>query len=608
MNRRRAWSSAALLVAAAIGWVVYRGAVERRRAALPPPPPVSRFLNAAPGTQYVGTQACAACHAAEFQSWQKTAPGLALADIGPAQEPPDAEFTHDASGRSYRIYRKDGKLRHQEFVKLGESELVLADHAMRYVMGSGRFARSYLVEDRGFFVESPATWYRSRPGWALSPGFDPHNLGFERPTEIQCVHCHVGQVSSIEGSPHRLEIHDQAISCERCHGPGELHAARWKAGTPGTGSADDTIVHPGRLDRELKEAVCAQCHLQSAASIEIRGRGITSFRPGVPLTAIRVDYGFEDANRSMEVTGHVEQMRMSRCYQASDSLTCTTCHHPHASPDANEAQAYYRARCLTCHGEQNCKLPLDARSGQAPGDNCIACHMPQVPTDIPHMAFTHHRIGIHKAGEHPPRQDMPGTLVPLYDVSQLSELERDRCLGLAYVHLLSNPDLVSFNPVYEQRARTLLEAVKSKGVQDGELESALAGLYWQHDSEKAVAHAKAALAAPDLSENRRARALLVLAISCMQMQQYEQASPILEQLVRTRRVSDAWSELSVCREHAGDLPAALESIQEAARISPQRPDFQQRMAHVLARMGKTSLAEAALDRARKLASIRPPSP
>ena len=37
-------------------------------------------------------------------------------------------------------------------------------------------------------------------------------------------------------------------------------------------------------------------------------------------------------------------------------------------------------------------------------NDCVQCHMPHSPTDIPHLAFTHHRIGIY---DNPPAAPLP---------------------------------------------------------------------------------------------------------------------------------------------------------------------------------------------------------
>lgn len=603
MNRRRVWGGGILLVAAVAAWLIHRGGLIPSGSIPAPPLPPSQFANAAPEIEYVGNQACVVCHADEHRTYLQTAHSQALGDIDPAREPPDGAFTDPSSSRSYRIYRKDGKLRHQEFAREAGQELVLADHAMQHVIGSGRFSRSYLFADQGFFMESPVTWYALRPGWAISPGYDQFNEGFERPALIRCVNCHAGRVSSIEGSPHRLAIHEQTISCERCHGPGALHVARWKRGDSGTHEPDNTIVHPGRLNRELKEAICSQCHLQGVASVEVRGRGVTSFRPGLPLQDIRVEYGFASVRRSMRVAGHTEQMRLSRCYQASDTLTCTTCHHPHAKPAPAEAREFYRRVCLSCHTEKSCKVPLRDRSAKASGDNCMKCHMPQVPTEIPHFAFTHHRIGIHSAKEPVADADQPGTLVPLDDLSHLPEVERDRCLGLAYAQLLTHAAHNRFGSIYRVRAHKLLEDVRRRGVHDGEVEATLAALNWHVDAQKSIQNAEAALLDEQISADARGLACYVLASLHMQRKEYVPAATALERLVRLRRSGDDWHMLSVCREQMGDIPAALEAARRAAEISAVRPEFQERLAALLTRQGDAEGAAAATARARMLAAI-----
>ena len=57
--------------------------------------------------------------------------------------------------------------------------------------------------------------------------------------------------------------------------------------------------------------------------------------------------------------------------------------------------------------------------------------MPRGPTDIPHLSFTHHRVGIHATEPRHDKLTESDRLVPVSDVSGLPELERLRLLGLA---------------------------------------------------------------------------------------------------------------------------------------------------------------------------------
>src|SRR5262249_53400640 len=126
----------------------------------------SPFLNVGPDAQYIGSAACAGCHTRNHKSYLLTAHSKALSDVDPGLEPPDGSFEHKASGRSYRVYRKDGQLRHEEVLRTAEGqEIARVDLPVRYLVGSGHFSRTYIVEVEGFLHESPITWYTSKSSW-----------------------------------------------------------------------------------------------------------------------------------------------------------------------------------------------------------------------------------------------------------------------------------------------------------------------------------------------------------------------------------------------------------------------------------------------------------
>src|SRR5262249_16328846 len=145
-----------------------------------------------------------------------------MAEVDPAQEPPDAAFDHPTSKRRYEVRRKDGKLWHRELLlDAGPKEVVLAEYPLKYRIGSGNVFRLYAVEIDGFLVESPVAWHTAQKAWELSPGFDkPDQMGFGRPVPELCLFCHAGQAQATGNSLHRIHVTETAISCERCHGPG----------------------------------------------------------------------------------------------------------------------------------------------------------------------------------------------------------------------------------------------------------------------------------------------------------------------------------------------------------------------------------------------------
>src|SRR4029453_12388549 len=146
-----------IALAALIAWACW----PTRGGAIPLPAlEESPFRNTLPGGTYVGAARCAPCHQDQAASPRRTAHSQAFREVQIASEPADGAYFHASSGRRYGVSRRNGQFHHTEAVALpGGGEMLLANHAPRYAIGSGRFTQSYLVETDGFLVESPITWY-----------------------------------------------------------------------------------------------------------------------------------------------------------------------------------------------------------------------------------------------------------------------------------------------------------------------------------------------------------------------------------------------------------------------------------------------------------------
>ncbi|MBP88313.1 MAG: hypothetical protein CMJ64_16625 [Planctomycetaceae bacterium] len=503
----------------------------------------------------------------------------AMSIVTAANAPADATYHHELSGRRYEAYREADKLRHRVcFDGNGDSSSddVLVDIPIDYVIGAGTHFQIFVTEVDGFLVESPMTWYASKPGWAMSPGYDvPFPQAFERGVAEQCLFCHAGRAEAVEDSVHRIRFHELTMGCERCHGPGSLHIQRHSSGEALAGSDDDvqdfTIVNPEKLPRELAEDVCHQCHLTTKAYVLNRGRKLSDFRPGRRLHDFRVYYQLESINEPMRVVGHVEQQLLSRCYQESDSLSCLTCHSSHHTPEAEERLDYYRSICLECHQSAACKVDRDTLASTSPENDCVKCHMPRVATKTLHVAATHHRIGIHtndqitheteNSGDHPATQ-----LRPLDDLSHLSDLDRTRLLGLGYLKLALRQGPGS-NFVW-QRSQELLLRTREMGLREGNVDATLAHLFWGEDPARASRFAASALESPLLSAESRVNALFALASNRRQNKQYEEAIRFVDELTKIRRHSADWSLLGDCRLALGDTRGAVEAFETAVAINP----------------------------------------
>ena len=556
------------------------------------------FENVSASVRTVGSSDCVSCHQEIADKHSDTGMGSSLTLLSPDSElPPDAVIRDQNSRRAYRVIKRDGQMWHQELLTGGENGqgVVAAELPVKWQIGSGRHSRSYLIEADGFLIESPVTWYSSRGEWGMSPGFDhPNHPGFGRIATAGCLYCHAGDARPMDGTSHRLSIHEGAIGCERCHGAGELHVKRRKsesASEPGersattTASIDYSIVNPRHLDRDLSDSICGQCHLRSAATVLVPGARFGDFRPGIALSDIRADYRLEPnpvliesnggrsigADRSMTVVGHIEQLQLSRCYQNSE-LSCVMCHDPHGGVSPENAVQHFCSVCLQCHNAEDCHVSESKLNEQRVQDDCTICHMPRTGTDIPHFTFTHHRIGLH-SDQVAPRdpsssQQTAGVLVPIAESEVVPKLVKDAMLGLAYLEFAGRNEGHSHAEEYRQRAYTLLKGVWHQGERSAEIASGLVALGFENDVSMLTDYLQGAAGMPEITADMRVNFLLSKAFSHADQGRFAEAAELMSSVVEIRRAPMDWQLLGDFSQAAGEHQQAAEAFEKALRISP----------------------------------------
>ena len=389
---------------------------------------------------------------------------------------------------------------------------------VHYSMGSGTRGRSYLTSHGGVLSMSSISWYTNGNRWDLSPGYVPDDpRGFSRRVPDECLACHAGRVETIPGASGRYAAEpfpQLAIGCENCHGPGKQHV---EAQNARSAAIHDTIVNPAKLPLAQRDSVCNQCHLQGEARIPRYGRTHFDFRPGQRLDETVVVFlsGTGVAGGKTEAVRHVQQMMSSRCYTASPGkLGCISCHDSHGTVSKEESQAFYRTRCLACHGESDCHAPLADR--QAQQDSCFACHMPRLPAaDIAHTALTDHRVLVRPLEL--PAASRPETHDKLLFFDNANERlpawEATRASGLAIVkHMLDEGRTPDFAAIESLLAPVLEVAPDDTRVMNSLTEVALK----QNNLEAAEKYALQAIAVDPQNE----AALVALALVCYQTDRY----------------------------------------------------------------------------------------
>lgn len=354
---------------------------------------------------YVGTDACVACHGEIAGHWKSRPMGQSMCSIasGSIVESYDPDLRVRVSlDMTYKVGRnEDGAVHHEICTNIADGEVVYElPVEMHYAIGSGQQGRSYLRHiDGNILYQSPLTWYSSAQTWGQSPGFSRLRRHSRRIGD-DCLQCHSGRMHAVDDRSTGHIFAEEAIGCERCHGPGKSHVDYYNAlNSESEPNSTSRIVNPADLSPPLRDSVCFQCHLQSGTRVLRYGRDEWDFRPGDHLNDVWVvfirDSQSDDKDGTTQAVSQAGQYIRSRCYQDSQGqLACTSCHDPHRSIAPAEQAAWYRGRCATCHHERTttCAMPIVNRE-QTNDNSCIACHMPPLPAnDVPHLAQTDHRI------------------------------------------------------------------------------------------------------------------------------------------------------------------------------------------------------------------------
>lgn len=529
----------------------------------PPPPP----------NDYVGSAACAQCHAAIAESYREH-PMYRSAGRTPGEDDvedfSDGEFTFD-DGRIYRVVKEDDGIYHHEIARDRQGEVIYDEAAkISFFIGSGARGKSYAVDRDGLLFESPISWFSSAGKWDISPGYGHRHLRFGRRIQEECVLCHAGRASvdhqreTVFSEPVLLE---SAIGCERCHGPGQRHMELHKSDNEN--AVDDPIVNPARLGEDRREAVCYQCHLIGKMTFKRYGRHADDFRPGDRLDdvwAIFVAGTGVRGDRKTKAVSHVVQMRDSVCYQKSDGrLGCISCHDAHSVPAKSETDGYYRQRCLECHAEQGCSLPAEQQAAAPANNSCIHCHMPRLSAhDIAHASQTDHRIlrDIEAVDDAQYLQESPELVLFDRERTVMPEWEVERAIALSKARRLQEAGYAG--PTEAEQLERTLRDITEIAADDADSWTALGVIY---DLRQNIGSAREAL--------ERALALK------------PQSENVLDLLVR------------VCQK-SGDSIGGLEYLDRLLAQNPWRSLDYMRRSTLLSQLGRQAEAVEAAEKAVEL--------
>jgi tetratricopeptide (TPR) repeat protein len=364
---------------------------------------------------FVGTTACASCHAAQAKAWEGSHHQLAMAPaLRPAVLAPFKGESLTAGGVTSTFTQKGGRF----IVRTDGPDGRLHDYMVAHTLGiaplqqylvampDGSLHALSLAWDARTAAQGGQRWFHLQAANPAKPGDELHWTGRQMNSNFMCIECHVtGYRKNFDANTRRYASRwiESDVGCESCHGAGSKHidwakgvgtqagkglaiafderkGTRWTIQSA-TGNAERV---PAIAAAERKEvAACARCHSHRSRIAEDAGPG-SAMLDGFHPSLVEAGLYWNDGQMRAEVynQGSFQQSRMH-----AKGVTCGDCHEPHAL----KLRAPGNAVCLQCHAAP--KYDASAHHFHAAGSagaQCVACHMPAtnyMTVDVRHDHF-----------------------------------------------------------------------------------------------------------------------------------------------------------------------------------------------------------------------------
>jgi hypothetical protein len=520
---------------------------------------------------FVGSRNCVPCHQNIYDKFAKTNMGRSMTRVTPellANLVTSGSSYDEKLDQHFEVFAREGKLFQSQYaMEAGGNKIFRETREIQWIIGSGTNGFAAVTTNGAYLFQGPLSFYSKIGTWALSPGYEFGNYGFNRPILAGCVACHSGQAMPAAAGNGRFEdppFRELAIGCENCHGPGQQHVREMtEKGAARTGHT--SIVNPARLPPALADNICMFCHQTGDVRVLQPNKEYRDFRPGKPLDDALSIFLVPPKRESPPPSDHVEHyysMILSKCYRSSRrGLSCITCHDPHVQPSRAEAPAYFAGKCAGCHTDKSCKMSLSVRQQQKPPNDCAGCHMPKRDVGvILHSSVTSHRL-MARPDEPLPEEAFHQTTSALPDLIHLSAVPGQKEEAPPGLTLLgAYGELMDKAPEYRGRYLALLVELEHSQPENALVQASL--------GRKALLDGKASEAAVHL---RRA-----LTIGPPQATTY--------------------ADLAEAQVKLGQENEAILSLERAVELDPFNAVFQKKLVLRFIEMKQYAQARAALER------------
>lgn len=329
--------------------------------------------------EFVGDQTCKSCHTEEWKAWQGSHHNYAIGEANKEMVRGDFEDVVFRDGDdTYRFFREGEKYMVEAPGPEGKPEI----YEIVYTFGWEPL-QQYLVDfGKGKYQALHAAWDTEQNRWfslypneQIEPGEWLHWTGQSMNWNTMCADCHstnlkqnyIAETDSFNTSWDVLNV-----SCEACHGPGNVHV-EFMNSDEANGASPERIrkdLNLAQNTSQLEEInTCAPCHSRREKLTDNYVHGdnfLNHFDPALPYP----ENYFPDGQIREEVYVYGSFLQ-SKMY--TNQVKCTDCHNPHTL--RLKESITDNKLCMNCHEPSYNSSRHHFHEENTKASQCVSCHM-----------------------------------------------------------------------------------------------------------------------------------------------------------------------------------------------------------------------------------------
>ncbi|KAA9036081.1 hypothetical protein FW778_19495 [Ginsengibacter hankyongi] len=326
---------------------------------------------------YVGDQACKSCHASQYKDWLSSDHFKAMQVANDSTVEGDFNNTsYSADGITSKFFKKGEKY----FINTQGNDNKYHDYEIKYTFGYYPL-QQYLISFPGEKLQvtrqswdsKNKKWFHQYAGQKIPSHDWLHWTGNAQNWNTMCAACHSTNLQKnydYENNTYHTTYSVMTVSCESCHGPGQLHIDYIKSdGYKNGKKVKNSCLQMTKSGDHLTQInTCSPCHSRRSevsADKPVSSEFLDNYIPQIPTK----EFYYADGQAKDEdyvYTSFLESKMYSR------GVECSNCHNPHSG----KVLYTNNALCLQCHAKTYDDISHTFHQTGTIGAECKSCHMP----------------------------------------------------------------------------------------------------------------------------------------------------------------------------------------------------------------------------------------